>query len=232
MATQTVRSPAVNGTDSFQLTEIADDTLVATAAAARVSGDLYTADFTDVPAGTYRLYTRVGSFPCISDSITLLLADGIYYPASQQGSQIVQYLGEVSVEIGDRLGSVGWPADPFVIGDAYTAANGRALQLTIKDAAGNVLTGLGDQSFGADAEFRFDPTTAIDTADFKASLTWVPAAGEEPAHYLWELTAAESAKALPLIEYTGQLILFPTTDGGIHKTTVLSRCFEFDAEIN
>lgn len=161
-----------------------------------------------------------------------VIRNAFYGTSSQQGSQIVQYLGEVSVEIGDRLGSVGWPADPFVIGDAYTAANGRALQLTIKDAAGNVLTGLGDQSFGADAEFRFDPTTAIDTADFKASLTWVPAAGEEPAHYLWELTAAESAKALPLIEYTGQLILFPTTDGGIHKTTVLSRCFEFDAEIN
>lgn len=227
MATQTVNMTSVIGTTLFELTETVDDSAVDTAAASLVSGNLYTAAFTDVPAGIYRIYARIGATRIISDTITLAAVTGTYYPASEIGSALVQLLGDITAVVTDEDGNTGWPTEPLVIGDGYTTANGRAFRVTLYDANGSSLTTLGDQSFSNDAEFVF-AVRGTSTTILSGTVTWVPTSGATPGHFLVQFPTTQTALASPLTKYTGRLILWPET---VHRATALEQCFEFIEEI-
>lgn len=227
MTTQTVNMVSAASTNTFALADIDTDVTVATTAASLVSGNLYTGDFTDIPAGNYRIYSRFNAIPIKSDTITLVAAPGTYIPAGEQPSSITYLIGEITHTVVDEDGSSGWP-ETLQIGDAYTVANGSAFRITLKDAAGNVLTGLSPRAFDDDAEFRFDPIRNISgAATFYGTVTWV-AAG---SYFLVTIPRSETLKATPNVEYEAQLILWPAAESGIHKRTALRRCFQLLPEI-
>ena len=116
-----------------------------------------------------------------------------------------------------RGASIGWFEYLFA-GDAYTTENGRAYEVTINDSAGNVLTALGSTAFSA-AAFRADVRGGDGTADFVGTMTW-SAISES---FVLEFTTTELDKAVPGVQYTGQVILWPDT---ADQTTVDEVCFE------
>lgn len=143
----------------------------------------------------------------------------------------VQYVGDIAVTIDSDATGTGWPTT-LRVGDAYTADNGRAFRITITDASGTVLTSLGGNAFGDAADeavYRFDwLTTPGSSADFVGALTWVPAAGEETAHYLLQIVNTETSKAVAHRQYRGQMILWP---GDANKEVTLDEwCVEATAK--
>lgn len=127
------------------------------------------------------------------------------------------------VQVVRQAGGTGWPTE-LIKGDAYTIENGAALQITIKDLAGNALTQLGSTAFSSGDVFRFNRVGSSDqTADFVGVLTWQPPLGETDGFYILEITDAEMAKPIVGVEYRGQLILAP---GTANQRVIASACFD------
>jgi len=152
MATQTIQMLAQAGTTTFRLADTSDDSIVDTAAASVVAANLYTADFTDVPAGTYWVYALTGAIATKVDTITLAATTGTYTPGALSTQTLT--LGVISATV-----TGGYPAT-LVVGDAYTLDNERPITIVIRDADGNALSELDGNAFGdgpTDLCHFFDP---------------------------------------------------------------------------
>lgn len=212
MATQTVEFLCVTGqTITAKLFSVANDTQVASASATEATNrkGTYSAAYTDVAAGTYRLIAlNASNVPLASWWVTLTLTTATFQAyeipydaldATLDGiaDDITAYIASISAVAQATTGTiVGFPTS-LNIGDSYTDDCDASIHVFIRDDNNDPITEVGDHAF-TDPDFAPELiiTAGGNNGRVKATVTYVDASPAE-SYLKVQLPRVETLKAGP-----------------------------------